>query len=168
MGDLHGVEVQENAMRRYRIVSDVWSLLLRVVMGLYWLYFSSQKWFDYSWVRGLLQEAARNNYLPVYGDILRLVAESSWAALTIVLTIVEALIGVALLLGVFIRVASAVGALIDANLLLTFSFCDCPWNTTEFPLVFWFYFAPMLLNAQIALTSEYRLTLITALRKLTS
>ena len=38
----------------------------------------------------------------------------------------ETAIGLMLILGIFPRVAGGVGALIALNLLLTFSFCDCP------------------------------------------
>jgi uncharacterized membrane protein YphA (DoxX/SURF4 family) len=66
-----------------------------------------------------------------------------------VVTAAETAIGFMMVLGVFPRVAGGLGALIAANLLLTFSFCNCPWNTADAPTVFWFYFSATLLNLAV-------------------
>jgi len=135
-------------MKRYYL-HLVWQLALRLSIGFYWLYFASQRWLSVEWVEGLLKTAAEGNYVPLYGDILRAAVELEWRSLAWTITIAETIVGLMIILGILVKVAGATGALIDLNLLMTFAFCSCPWNENEFPLVFWFYFAPMLLNMQL-------------------
>ena len=125
-----------------------WQVTLRLIVGAYWIFFSYSKWSDRSWVRDLLGTAAQGSYIPIYGQILRSLASPNWSTLAIAITIVEAAVGLMILLGLFTRIAAAVGAFLGLNLTLTFSFCNCPW-TSDFQLVFWFYFAPTLLNVQL-------------------
>lgn len=127
----------------------VWQLILRVAVGFYWIYFSSQRWFDPFGVKDLIITAAAGNYVPLYGEILRWLVAPNWLATTIGVTVLESAVGFMILLGVFTRVAGALGAFNSLNLTLTFSFCKCPWAEADFPLVFWFYFAPFLLNVQV-------------------
>jgi uncharacterized membrane protein YphA (DoxX/SURF4 family) len=127
---------------------DLWAFALRLSTGLFWLFFASQRWLDISWVRDLFTTAAVNNYLPVYGVLLRTLMDS-WYYVALFVTVAETAIGLMLVLGIFPRLAGGVGALIALNLLLTFSFCDCPWNTADAPMVFWFYFSAFLLNLAV-------------------
>ncbi len=135
-------------MRRERL-ELAWQLALRLSIGIYWLYFASQRWIDVSWVEWLLKTAADGNYVPIYGDILRMTVAWDWENLARIVTIAETAVGLMIILGILVKIAGAIGALIGLNLLTTFAFCSCPWNEREFPLVFWFYFAPTLLNMQL-------------------
>lgn len=119
-------------------------------MGGYWLFFSSQRWFDRSGVQDLVNTAAQGNYVPFYEDLLRILIATNLETTATAITILETIVGLMILLGVFTKIAGLLGAFINLNLTLTFSFCQCPWAEADFPLVFWFYFAPMLLNLQIA------------------
>jgi len=118
-------------------------------MGAYWLYFSSQKWVDRTWVNGLLDTAARDNYIPIYRELLANIAAPNAGALSLLTAVAEAAIGTMILLGLFTRIAGAVGVVLNLNLVLTFALCSCPWAVSDFPLVFWFYFGPLLLNVQL-------------------
>jgi uncharacterized membrane protein YphA (DoxX/SURF4 family) len=113
-------------------LTELWALAVRLSTGFFWLYFASQRWFNVGWVRDLFTTAAANNYIPLYGDFLRSLA-GDWFILAAVVTAAETAIGFMMVLGVFPRVAGGLGALIAANLLLTFSFCNCPWNTADAP-----------------------------------
>jgi uncharacterized membrane protein YphA (DoxX/SURF4 family) len=74
-------------------------------------------------------------------------------------TAAETAIGFMMVLGVFPRVAGGLGALIAANLLLTFSFCNCPWNKADAPTVFWFYLSATLLNLAV-LREQHKLLVL--------
>ncbi len=128
--------------------ADVWAFVLRISVGGFWLYFASQRWFDISWVRELFTTAAYNNYTPLYGDLLRGLVDS-WLIIAYGVTAAETVIGLMLVLGIYPRLAGGAGAFIAANLLLTFSFCTCPWNAADAPMVFWFYFAAVILNLAV-------------------
>jgi len=107
------------------------------------------KWFDRSWVSDLLSAAANGNYLPGYNQLLRYAASNS-DSIAIIVTILETVIGLLILLGIMTRVGATLGGLLGLNLLLTFAFCRCQLTQTDFPLVFWFYFFPIMLNLQVA------------------
>jgi uncharacterized membrane protein YphA (DoxX/SURF4 family) len=125
-----------------------WQTILRIIMGVYWLDFSYQKWFDRTWVKNLLSTAAQGNYIPVYGTLLREIASPNWWTVSLVVMVLEAVVGSMILLGIFTRVAATIAALMSLGLILTFCFCNCPW-TNDFLLTFWFYFGPFLLNVQL-------------------
>lgn len=72
----------------------------------------------------------------------------NWWTVSLVVMVLEAVVGSMILLGLFTRVAATVGVLMSLGLTLTFCFCNCPW-TNDFLLVFWFYFGPFLLNVQL-------------------
>jgi uncharacterized membrane protein YphA (DoxX/SURF4 family) len=107
------------------------------------------KWFDRSWVSDLLSTAANGSYFPGYNQLLKYAA-SNPASIALVVTILETVIGLLILLGVMTRVGAALGTFLGFNLLLTFAFCRCQWTQTDFPLVFWFYFFPIIVNLQVA------------------
>ena len=98
-------------------------------------------------VSDLLSIAASNNYVPAYSTLLKYVARSS-GSLAIVITAIETVIGAFILFGILTRVGAAIGTILGLNLMLTFAFCRCPW-TQDFPLIFCFYFFPIVLNVQV-------------------
>lgn len=127
----------------------IWQLVLRVVVGGYWLYFSYQKWFDRAWVKDMLAAAAQASYLPFYREFLQTIALPNWGALAMSVTIAEGAVGLMILLGFLTRIAAAAGSFMSLNLVLTFTLCTCPWTVADFPLVFWFYFSSLILNMQL-------------------
>ena len=129
-------------------VQTIWQLMLRIVVGTYWIYFSVMKWFDRSWVNDLVSTAVNGSYIPGYSQLLKFVSNYT-GSLAIAITVVEAIIGAFILLGVSTRVGAAIGAFLGLNLMLTFAFCRCSWTQEDFPLVFWFYFFPIVLNLEL-------------------
>lgn len=127
----------------------IWQLVLRIVVGTYWIYFALMKWFDRSWVGDLLSSAANGSYLPGYSQLLKFIAGNS-GTVSLAITIVETVVGAFILLGILTRVGATIGAILGLNLMLTFVFCRCPWTQSDFPLVFWFYALPIFLNLQVA------------------
>jgi len=122
--------------------------MLRIVVGTYWIYFSVMKWFDRSWVNDLVSTAANGSYIPGYSELVKF-ASNYTGSLVIAITVVEAIIGTFILLGVSTRVGAAIGAFLGLNLMLTFAFCRCSWMQEDFPLVFWFYLFPIVLNLEL-------------------
>ena len=118
------------------------------MVGTYWIYFSVMKWFDRSWVNDLVSTAANSSYIPGYSQLLKFIANYI-GSLAIAITVVEAIIGVSILLGVLTRVGASIGAFLGLNLMLTFAFCRCSFAQDDFPLVFWFYFFPIILNLEL-------------------
>lgn len=129
-----------------------WILLLRLSVGGFWTYFSSQRLFDLKGLEGILNVAASNNYVPFFRDLLRSVVMRYMTEFVISITIAELIVGILIVIGFATRIAGAVGSFIALYQLLTFSFCSCPWNETDASTVFWFYFSAVLLN--IALVRE--------------
>jgi uncharacterized membrane protein YphA (DoxX/SURF4 family) len=107
------------------------------------------KWFDRSWVNDLLSTAANGSYFPGYNQLLKYAASNS-SSIAIIVTILEMVIGLLILLGILTRVGATLGAFLGLNLLFTFAFCRCQWTQVDFPLIFWFYFFPIILNLQVA------------------
>ena len=118
--------------------------LIRMATGIYWLFFSSQRWFDYSGFRDLITSTANDNSFPVYGDFLKLVVAPNWEVAIILQTSLEAVVGVLLLVGLLTRLSSVLGVLLALNLTLTFA----P-PAQDFGLIFWFYFLAVMVNASI-------------------
>ena len=106
------------------------------------------KWFDRSWVNDLVSTAANGSYIPGYSELVKF-ASNYTGSLVIAITVVEAIIGTFILLGVSTRVGAAIGAFLGLNLMLTFAFCRCSWMQEDFPLVFWFYLFPIVLNLEL-------------------
>ncbi len=96
----------------------------------------------------MISTAAQGSYLPVYGQILKELVVPNSSTLALAITLVEGAVGFMLILGIQTRIAAIAGSLIDINLTMIFGFCNCTWSA-DFPLVFWFYFAPFLLNVQL-------------------
>lgn len=129
-------------MKQLPQLNRLWIAILRVIVGSYWLYFSSQKWFNTSWVKPILDESARTNPIPLVRNLISTLVISNWQAITAIQTILEATIGLLLLVGLLTRVAGILGALLATTLLVCFS------GFADIALVFWFY----LLSATASLT----------------
>lgn len=62
---------------------DLAGLVLRTIVGVFWPYFGSQKWFSYEWVHPLIETASNRNPIPVYAALLREVILPNWRAVTL-------------------------------------------------------------------------------------
>src|SRR5438093_7221438 len=60
-------------------VSDLWRSIFRIGVGLYWLYFASQKWtMGVGWMRPLIEHAPASNPIPGLHEFLALVVAPNW------------------------------------------------------------------------------------------
>ena len=121
---------------------NAWRVFLRLLVGFYWLYFSSQKWFNNAWVKPILDGAASTNPIRTVGIILRDFVIPNWQPITTSQTILEAAIGTLFLIGLFTRVSGILGTLLASTLLVTFL------GSIDAPVFIWFY----LLSASASLT----------------
>ena len=110
-----------------------WALTIRTIMGAYWVYFSSQKWLDSTWVRAIIRDAGLTNPYPLLASLITNNILPRWAEFTFVTTMVEAALGFALLLGIFTRLSSLLGAGVSGALALSFI------GLLSDPPIAWFY-----------------------------
>jgi uncharacterized membrane protein YphA (DoxX/SURF4 family) len=123
-------------------MSEAWPSLLRFTVGLYWLYFASQKWNGVDWMKGLIQSAGPVNPIPGLREILINVVAPNWYPFAIAQMIGETVVGILLVLGLATRWAGVLGLLFAANLALVVAF----EVTDGFQ---WLYYLAVLVSAQV-------------------
>lgn len=124
-------------------MSEVWPSLFRVVVGLYWLYFASQKWQGVAWMRPLIESSARSNPIPGLHEFLVQIVAPNWLPFALAQAAAETVVAVLLILGLASRWAAILGLLLAANLALTVAF---DVNDNGFR---WLYYLAVLINAQV-------------------
>ena len=124
-------------------MQEAWPSVLRIVVGLYWLYFASQKWQGIGWMKGVLDAAARANPIPGLHEVLVSVVVPNWVPFSLAESIAETLVAVLLILGLATRWAGVLGFLLAVNLALTVAFA---LNDDGFR---WMYYLAVLVTAQI-------------------
>ncbi|HEY0830442.1 MAG TPA: DoxX family membrane protein [Candidatus Dormibacteraeota bacterium] len=120
-----------------------WASLFRVVVGLYWLYFASQKWQGVGWMHDLMVTTARANPIPGLREFLTSVVVPNWLPFALGQAVGETIVAVLLLLGLGTRWAAILGTLLAANLALTVAFAV---NDDGFR---WLYYLGLLATAQV-------------------
>lgn len=131
--------------------ADVWQSLFRIGLGVYWLYFASQKYpapyglppHGIEWVHPLLQKAADVNPIPGLHEFLVQIVVPNWSTFAIAQTVGETVVGVLLVLGLATRLAGLGAFLLAANLSLTVAF------TVGDSGVAWLYYLPVLLGLEV-------------------
>lgn len=124
-------------------MSEAWPSLFRVVVGLYWLYFASQKWQGVGWMRALMVSMAKDNPIPGLHEFLTSVVAPNWLPFALTQAAGETLVAVLLILGLATRGAAVLGFLLASGLALTIAFAV---NDDGFR---WLYYLGVLVNAQI-------------------
>src|SRR5438132_14214820 len=59
-------------------MSEAWPSVFRIVVGIYWLYFASQKWQGVGWMHSLMVETAKANPIPGLHELLTSVIVPNW------------------------------------------------------------------------------------------
>jgi uncharacterized membrane protein YphA (DoxX/SURF4 family) len=119
---------------------DLWRLILRLTMGFYWLYFSSQKWFGIEWVHALLVDAAQNHPISAMRILLTEIVIPNWEIITVTQTLLEAAIGILLLIGFVTKAIGVLSALLSFELLVAFM------GSLDAPAFIWFYVLSAMTN----------------------
>lgn len=124
-------------------MSEAWASLLRITVGLYWLYFASTKWQSVSWLQGLIQSAGPANPIPGLREFLIHVASPNWFIFAVAQTIGETLVAILLIVGLATRWAALLGFALAVNLALVVAFevSDDGFR--------WLYYLAVLVNAQV-------------------
>jgi len=132
------------------IMSDAWPSVFRIVVGIYWLYFASQKWQGVGWMQGVIKSTAQSNPIPGLHEFLNGVVVPNWFLFAVGQTIGETLVAVLLILGLATRWAAVLGLLLALNLALTVAFGV---NDDGFR---WLYYLAVIANAQVIVSGGGR------------
>jgi len=132
---------------------ELWRSLYRVVVGVFWLYFASQKWGGVGWMKGLIQGAAAVNPIPGLHEFLAVVVAPNWYLAAVAQGIAETLVGLCLVLGLATRKAAAVGLLLALNLALVVAF------EVSDPGFRWLYCLGVIVNAELIFSQPGSLAL---------
>lgn len=124
-------------------MAELWPSLFRVVVGLYWLYFASQKWQGVGWMKGVLVSAAQVNPIPGLHEFLVNVVVPNWLPFALAETVGENVAAALLILGLATRWAGVLGFLLAVNLALTVAF-----GVSDIGIR-WLYYLAVLVNAQV-------------------
>jgi uncharacterized membrane protein YphA (DoxX/SURF4 family) len=124
-------------------VSEIWPSVFRIVAGLFWLYYASQKWQGVGWMKPLIETTARVNPIPGLHEFLVAVVVPNWFPFALAQAAGETVAAIALILGLATRWAGVLGILLAANLALTVAFAT---NDVGFR---WLYYLALLVNAQV-------------------
>ena len=123
-------------------MSEGWASLFRIAIGLYWLYFASQKWQGVGWMRDVMGSTAKVNPIPGLHEFLISVVIPNWLPFALAQSIGETLVAILLVLGLATRWAGILGLLLAANLALTVAFgAEDGFR--------WLYYLAVLANAQV-------------------
>jgi uncharacterized membrane protein YphA (DoxX/SURF4 family) len=123
-------------------MSEAWASLFRIAIGLYWLYFASQKWQGVGWMRDLIASTAKVNPIPGLHELLVSVVVPNWLPFALAQSIGETVVAILLILGLATRWAGILGLLLAANLALTVAFgAEDGFR--------WLYYLAVLANAQV-------------------
>jgi len=124
-------------------MAEIWPSVVRFVVGVYWLYFASQKWQGVGWMRPLIVSSAHNNPIPGLHELLVAVVVPNWFVFALAQAVAETVVAVLLILGLATRWAAVLGLLLAANLALTVAF-DVRDDGFR-----WLYYLAVFLNAQV-------------------
>jgi len=138
--------------RGARRQGDVWRSLFRIGVGVYWLYFASQKWpaplgvgptHGIDWMHPLLVRAADVNPIPPLQYLLVHLAVPNWQVFSVLEATAETVVGVLLILGIATRPAALLATLLALNLSLTVAFTDADVG------IRWLYYLPVLASFEV-------------------
>lgn len=124
-------------------MNELFASIFRIVVGLYWLYFASQKWQGVGWMHGVVDSMAKDNPIPGLHEILVSFVAPNWFLFALAEAAGETLVAVLLILGLATRGAGILGLLMATGLALTvaFSVSDDGFR--------WLYYLGVLVNAQV-------------------
>ncbi len=122
---------------------DAWASLFRVAVGLFWLYFASQKWQGVGWMRDLIRQTANVNPIPGLHEFLVSFVVPNWLLFALGQAVGETVVAIALILGLASRWAGILGLLLATNLALTVAFAV---NDDGFR---WLYYLGVVVNGQV-------------------
>jgi uncharacterized membrane protein YphA (DoxX/SURF4 family) len=124
-------------------MSEAWTSIFRIAVGLFWLYFASQKWQGVEWMKGFIESAGPANPIPGLHEFLIQVVAPNWFVFAVAQAVGETVVGILLVLGLATRWAGIGGFLLATNLALVVAF------ELSDPGLRWLYYLAVLVNAQV-------------------
>lgn len=133
--------------------SNGWRAVFRATVGLFWLYFASQKWQGVAWMKPLMRAAADANPIPGLHEFLERVVMPNWQLFALGQAAGETVVGVFLILGLATRWSAIAGFLLALNLALTVAFAVPDVGLR------WLYYLAVLVNAELVFAEPGALAL---------
>jgi uncharacterized membrane protein YphA (DoxX/SURF4 family) len=127
-------------------MSEAWTSLFRVAVGLYWLYFASQKWQSIAWMHDLMISTANASPIPGLHEFLVSVVVPHWQVFALGQAAGETVVGILLILGLGTRWAAILALLLAVNLALTVAFAVSDVG------IRWLYYLAVLASAQVVVS----------------
>ncbi len=124
-------------------MSEAWTSLFRVAVGLYWLYFASQKWQSIAWMHDLMISTANASPIPGLHEFLVSVVVPHWQVFALGQAAGETVVGILLIVGLGTRWAAILALLLAVNLALTVAFAVSDVG------IRWLYYLAVLASAQV-------------------
>lgn len=124
-------------------LGQAWPSLYRIGIGLYWLYFASQKWQGVGWMRPLMVTTGHVNPIPGLHEFLVSVVVPNWLPFAVAQAVGETAVAVLLIAGLASRWAAVLGFLLAISLALTVAFAVSDDGFR------WLYYLAVLANAQL-------------------
>ena len=103
-------------------MADFLQSVCRIGVGLYWLYFASQKWNGVAWVHPLMVNAGARNPVPGVHEFLVQVVTPNWQLFAVGETAGETVAGALLVLGLATRWAAVLAVLLALGLSFSIAF----------------------------------------------
>ena len=123
--------------------SDLWRSLFRIAVGLYWLFFASQKWAGVAWMEPLIKDSARSNPVPGLHEFLVQVVAPHWYFFAVTQAVAETAVAVLLILGLASRLAAIGSFVLALSLSLTIAFLVPDLGTR------WLYYLALIVSAEL-------------------
>jgi uncharacterized membrane protein YphA (DoxX/SURF4 family) len=123
-------------------MSEAWASLFRIVVGLFWLYYASQKWQGIGWMQSLMISAAKANPIPGLHEFLVSVVVPNWQLFALGQAAGETVVAALLIVGLGTRWVAILGLLLALNLAFTVAFAAEPGFR-------FLYYLAVLVNAQV-------------------
>jgi uncharacterized membrane protein YphA (DoxX/SURF4 family) len=135
-------EVRGFAVTSRGHLQAAWASVFRIVVGLFWLYYASQKWQGVGWMHSLMISTAKANPIPGLHEFLVQVAVPNWSLFAVAEGAGETVVAVFLIMGLGTRWAAVLGLLLAINLALTVAFAADPGFR-------FLYYLAVLINGQV-------------------
>src|SRR5258708_14430154 len=100
-------------------MSEIWASAFRIVVGLYWLYFASQKWQGVGWMHDVMIGTAKANPIPGLRDFLTSVVVPNWQLFAVAQAVGETVVASLPILGLGPRSPALLRTRLAANQRLT-------------------------------------------------
>jgi uncharacterized membrane protein YphA (DoxX/SURF4 family) len=133
--------------------AGTWHSVFRIVVGVFWLYFASQKWHGIDWMRPLIEQSAQVNPVPGLHEFLLQVVVPNWDKAALAEAVAETMVGVLLVAGLATRLGAWLGTVLAIGLALTIAFLQADIGLR------WVYYLAVLVNLEVVVNGPGQIAL---------